>query len=132
MGASLRLSNVTASCIILPSLCSLNAPFSQVLLGVEVTFQRPNSPQAILKEAAFKEHREEKKMHLAKIAHERRDAPASNQQAAHKKIIASQNHAASTFHRHDIAEGTFLATYELRRILCSECAARPMAHLVDG
>ena len=33
--------------------------------------------QATLEDAAFKEHKEEKKLHLAEAAQERRDAPAS-------------------------------------------------------
>ena len=46
--------------------------------------------QATLEEAAFKEHREEKKMHLAETAQERRDAPASYQQPAQKKVMTDE------------------------------------------
>ena len=41
--------------------------------------------QAILEEAAFKEPREEKKLHLAKAAQERRDAPAPSSKPLQKR-----------------------------------------------
>ena len=46
--------------------------------------------RAIPEDAAFKEHWEEKKMHLAETAQERRDALASYQQPAQKKIMTDK------------------------------------------
>ena len=43
--------------------------------------------QATLEDAAFKEHKEEKKLHLAEAAQERRDAPPSFQQPLQKKVL---------------------------------------------
>ena len=40
--------------------------------------------------AAFKEHKEEKMMHMAETAEERRDAPASHLQPALKKIMIDE------------------------------------------